>query len=180
MPLRPLCAALLLTAACGSQPDHRAEEAPPETVAALDLQRYSGLWYEIMRYPNRFEEGCAGVTAEYALREDGRIAVTNTCRQGAPDGPVEVADGVAKRVGEAKLKVRFAPSFVPFAWGDYWVLALEGDYSAALVGSPDGKYLWILARDPSPPEAVIRRMIAEAEARGYETAPLIRTEQPPE
>ena len=168
---RALLAALLL-AACSSQPDHRAEEAPPETVATVDLERYQGRWYEIARYPNRFEEGCHGVTADYALREDGRIDVTNTCRQGALDGPVEVAEGVARRVGPARLEVKFAPAWVPFAWGDYWVLALEDDYSAALVGSPDGKYLWVLSRTPTLDGATLERMIAAAEAQGYDASAL--------
>ena len=172
-------AALALLAACSSQPDHRAEEAPPETVASVDLERYQGRWYEIARYPNRFEEGCQGVTADYALRDDGRVAVTNTCRQGALDGPVEVAEGVARRVGPAKLEVKFAPSWVPFAWGDYWVLALEADYSAALVGSPDGKYLWILSRTPTVPGDTLERMVAAAGAAGYDAGALEMTPQPP-
>ena len=114
----------------------------------------------------------AVATADYALREDGRIDVTNTCRQGALDGPVEVAEGVARRVGPARLEVKFAPAWVPFAWGDYWVLALEDDYSAALVGSPDGKYLWVLSRTPTLDGATLERMIAAAEAQGYDASAL--------
>ena len=49
-----------------------------------------------------------------------------------------VAEGIARVVddsGGAKLKVRFAPawlSWLPFVWGDYWVLDLTEDYSAAM------------------------------------------------
>ncbi|MBB4659553.1 lipocalin family protein [Parvularcula dongshanensis] len=170
LPLLPL-----LLVACAQQPDYRAETAPPEAVTALDLERYQGLWYEIARYPNRFERGCTAVTARYALREDGKVAVTNSCLK---DGERDVAEGVARRTGEATLRVRFAPSWVPFAEGDYWVLALEPDYSAALVGSPDGKYLWILSRTPSLSGEVLDRMIAEAEARGYDADALELTPQP--
>ena len=53
-----------------------------------------------------------------------------------------------------------------------WVLHLEPDYSAALVGSPDGKYLWILAREEQPGDAVIGRILEKAEALGYQTEPL--------
>ncbi len=171
---------LLLLAACGSQPDHRAAESPPATAGTVDLKRYQGLWYEIARYPNRFEEGCVGVTAEYALREDDRLAVTNTCRQGSLAGPVEVAEGEARVVGPAKLEVRFAPgwlSWLPAVWGDYWVLALESDYSAALVGSPDGKYLWILSRTPDLDEASYARLARAAEREGYDASALGRTPQ---
>ena len=164
-----------LLAACANQPDHRAETAPPATVEALDLTRYAGLWHEIYRYPNRFEEGCAGVTATYEPLGEDRMRVVNRCVR---DGEVTLAEGLARRTGEATLEVRFAPAFLgalPFVWGDYWVLALEGDYEGALVGSPDGKYLWVLARSPEPDPALTDALIAAAAARGYETNALVRT-----
>lgn len=175
---------LLVAAACSSQPDYRAETSPPDTVASVDLERYQGLWYEIARYPNSFEDTadyvCTAVTAEYALRPDGKVAVTNSCRKNTPDGELDVAEGVARVVGAngAKLKVKFAPAWVPFASGDYWVLDLTEDYSAALVGSPDGKYLWILSRTPLLDQATGRRLMATARAQGYETDPLQFTLQP--
>lgn len=122
-------------------------------VTELDLDRYLGKWYEIARFPNRFEKGCEGVTAEYALRTDGKISVLNTCRVGAPDGEVKVADGQAKVVGTGRLSVTFVP-WLPFAKGDYWVLYLDADYTLAVVGAPRGTTGWILSRTPSiSPEA---------------------------
>jgi apolipoprotein D and lipocalin family protein len=36
------------------------------TVSSVDLNRYTGLWYEISKIPNRFQKQCAfGTTAEY-------------------------------------------------------------------------------------------------------------------
>ncbi|MEM5518563.1 lipocalin family protein [Henriciella sp. AS95] len=157
-----------------SQPDYREESTPPQTVASVDLEKYAGLWHEIARYPNSFEKGCTDTTAEYGLRDDGRISVTNSCTK-EKTGKRDVAEGVAKPVegsNNSKLKVKFAPEWVPFAWGDYWILHLEPDYSAALVGSPNGKYLWILARDEAPDQTVIDRILKKAEALGYETGPL--------
>ena len=162
-------------AACSSQPDYRAAEAPPPTVASVDLERYAGLWHEIARYPNSFEEGCTDTTAEYAIRDDGKVSVVNTCTlEGS--GKTNRAEGVATPVegsNNSKLKVKFAPAWVPFASGDYWILHLEPDYSAALVGSPDGKYLWILARDKTPGDALIEKIKARAQQLGYETEPLL-------
>jgi lipocalin len=53
-------------------------QAPLETVPRVDLDRYQGKWYEVARLPNRFQSDCAGATAEYGLREDGKISVLNT------------------------------------------------------------------------------------------------------
>ena len=52
---------------------------PLETVNFVNLERYTGRWYEIARYPHFFERGCTGVTADYSIRDDGRIEVINTC-----------------------------------------------------------------------------------------------------
>ena len=40
---------------------------PLDVVDYVDLERYTGTWYEIARYPVFFEEGCVGVTAEYVV-----------------------------------------------------------------------------------------------------------------
>jgi apolipoprotein D and lipocalin family protein len=173
--------AALLLAACHSQPAYREATNAPPTVPSVDLARYAGLWYEIARYPNRFERNCTGVTAEYALREDGTVSVTNTCFMGSLDGEKKVAEGRARIVegtGNSRLKVKFAPAWVPFAEGDYWVLALEPDYSASLVGSPDGKYLWILSRTPQLATAKLDGLKQRAEDLGYDTGPLEMTVQP--
>jgi len=176
----PAIAALML-AACTSQPDYREEAAAPQTVPSVDLTRYAGLWYEIARYPNWFERDCTGVTAEYDLKDDGTVSVTNTCFKETLDGEKKVARGRARIVegsGNSQLKVKFAPSWVPFAEGDYWILALEPDYSASLVGSPDGKYLWILSRTPKLEAKKLKTLKQRAEELGYRTSALELTQQP--
>ncbi|MBN2560993.1 MAG: lipocalin family protein [Phycisphaerae bacterium] len=51
---------------------------PLEVVEEVNLGRYAGRWYEIARYPNSFEGGCVGVTADYTPLDDGRIEVVIT------------------------------------------------------------------------------------------------------
>ncbi len=152
-----------------------------QPVAHVDLRRYAGRWYEIARFPNRFQAKCvAETTAEYTLLPDGDIRVVNSCK--VADGGTTQAEGrarLAQKGGQTSvLKVRFAPaflSFLPFVWGDYWILDLTDDYSAALVGSPDRKYLWILARTPELDEATYDRMVATARAQGFAVERLVRS-----
>jgi apolipoprotein D and lipocalin family protein len=150
-------------------------------VASVDLVRYSGTWYEIARLPNRFQTKCAGdVTATYTLLPDGDISVVNRCRAG--DGQITESEGRARRAGEegAKLEVRFAPaflSFLPFVWGDYWIIELAPDYSYAVVGEPKRRYLWILARAKRMEEGVLQEILGRVRAQGYDTTPLLRTSQ---
>ena len=157
------------------------DERAVRTVAAVDLDRYVGQWFEIARFPNRFQRNCAGeVTATYERRDDGRIDVTNRCRQ---EEGINEATGVAKVVDErtnARLKVRFAPaylSFLPFVWGDYWILGLADDYSWAVVGSPDREYLWVLARRPAMDSASYQAAIDAARGNGFAVERLVKTRQ---
>jgi apolipoprotein D and lipocalin family protein len=75
----------------------------------VDLRRYAGKWYEIARYPNRFQRNCqSDTTAVYTLRDDGRVQVVNACRE--MNGNITTARGTAKVVDKktnAKLKVTF-------------------------------------------------------------------------
>ena len=157
------------------------QDRPVQSVDKVDLKRYAGEWFEIARFPNRFQRKCLGdVRAAYAIRQDGRLDVVNRCR--TTDGVTE-ARGVARVVdprSAAKLKVRFAPailSFLPAVWGDYWVVGLAPDYSWATVGSPDRKYLWILGRRSSLGPEAYAAALAAATTNGFDVARLVKTEQ---
>jgi apolipoprotein D and lipocalin family protein len=158
-------------------------EQPLEVVPSVDLNRYAGTWYEIARMPFRFQRQCVGdVTATYALLDDGTIRVVNRCRK--ENGEFDKAEGRAKLASSGgpntKLKVRFAPAFLswlPFVWGDYWIIDLAADYSYAVVGEPDRKYLWVLSRTPEMEETVLHGVLDRAKAKGYDLTGLIKTRQ---
>ena len=161
----------------------RKEKEPLRVVPSVDLPRYAGVWYEVARLPNRFEEKCAGdVTAEYTLQGSDRLKVVNRCRK--KDGQVSAAVGEArladKRGPNSRLKVRFAPgflSFLPFVWGDYQIIELAPDYTYSVVGAPDRKYLWILSRTPQMDEATYQRLVEAARSQGFDVSRLILTRQ---
>ena len=140
---------------------------PLATVDRVDLGSYTGRWFEFARYPNSFEPGCVGVTADYALREDGRISVLNTCIEGDLNGNVRLIEGVARVVDSstnAKLAVTF---FAPFE-GDYWILELGGDYEYAVVGEPSRTFLWILSREPVIDPDLYDAILSRLPQRGYD------------
>ncbi len=160
---------------------HAQAPKPVRTVASVDLDRYVGDWFEIARFPNRFQRQCLGdVRASYVRRPDGRLDVVNRCR--TADGETE-ARGVARVVDEqtfAKLKVRFAPewlSWLPVVWGDYWIIGLASDYSWAVVGDPARDYLWILARAPRLDDRSVATARAAAQDNGFDVGRLVPTPQ---
>lgn len=151
--------------------------ADKSVVPELDIQRYLGKWYEIARYDHSFERGMIGVTAEYSMRDDGKIKVVNSGYKNGFKGNRSEAVGKAKipdPVNEpAKLKV----SFFWFFYGDYFVLDLDKDYQWALVGSSSDKYLWILSRSPQMPDLLYDELLDKLRKRGYDVSKLIKVEQ---
>ena len=147
-----------------------------EVVPRVELDRYLGTWYEIARYPNRFQkEDCVATTATYALREDGKISVDNRCRKGSPSGPEKTANGKAWVVDSktnARLKVQF---FWPFS-GDYWIIQLGEQYEYAVVGHPDRTYLWILSRTPKMEPGLYSDILTRLKEQGYDPTRLIVSE----
>jgi apolipoprotein D and lipocalin family protein len=176
-------AAFLVLTSFGMSMAQEKQKSPLPVVPDVNLERYAGTWYEIARLPNRFQNQCVGdVTATYELRSDGKITVTNRCR--LEDGTFDQAQGIARPAAEngpdGKLKVRFAPallSFLPWVWGDYWIMELAADYSYVVIGEPSRKYFWILARTPTLNEEVVNGIITRATANGYDLSQLIYTKQ---
>ena len=145
------------------------------TQADVDLNKYTGTWYEQARLPNSFQNDCAGgVQAEYVLQADETISVTNQCRTTDGSTKVAKAEGRLSKVADprdpAKLEVRFAPkwtSWLPMVWGDYWILKLQGDYQYSLVGTPDRKYLWVLSRNKQADKAVVTELLDYAKTLDF-------------
>jgi apolipoprotein D and lipocalin family protein len=166
MLLRILLMAVLVAASSGAA----GVVLPNQPVRILDLQRYSGRWYEIAHLPMYFQRKCLdAVIATYTPSTDGSIQVHNTCR--TRDG-VKAVDGMARITpGQpAVIKVRFAPAWLtwlPQVWAEYWVIEVDADYSWAVVGSPSRKYLWILSRHREMPHALFDVLKQRARQRGY-------------
>lgn len=153
-----------------------------EPVAAIELPRYLGTWYQVALIPNRFQSQCASdTTASYRQRSDGAIEVINRCRDAR--GALDEAIGYARPTGiltegflkPAQLEVSFLPSWLRWAqaighwgWGAYWVIQLAPDYRYAVIGEGSRRYLWVLSRTPGlsgEDDAAIRARLRE---QGYD------------
>ncbi|MBD3287955.1 hypothetical protein GF337_04055 [candidate division KSB1 bacterium] len=169
-----LCACLI-----GATLSAKKNNNQPTTVDSVDLSRYVGMWYEIAKIPNRFQDNCAyGTTAEYLLCEDGKIEVINRCYD--ENGKLDKATGIAKvvdKASNAKLKVSFV-SILGWRlfWGDYWIIGLDPDYRWAIVGTPDRKYGWILSRSKLLSEDVLNTIFDILREHDYQPADFQFTE----
>ena len=154
--------AAMALAGCVSGP--KVDNTP---VAARDLNRYLGEWYEIARFDHSFERGVEQTKANYTQNADGTSKVVNS---GIKNGKPKTAIGKGKRTDTpALLRVSF---FGPF-YADYRVMLIDEDYTYALVGSGCADYLWILSRTSGLSETAKSELLAEARRRGYDTDRLI-------
>ena len=146
---------------------------PPKTVDNVDLKKYTGLWYEIARIPNSFQDQCVkGTTAEYTLKDNGEISVINSCIN--EDGEVDKAEGVARVVDKnsnSKLEVSFFSilGWRP-VWGDYWIIGLDENYKWAVIGTPSRKYGWILSRTKELDPHTMNGIFQLLKEQGYNPA----------
>lgn len=165
---RPLLLAVFALSGCTGIPEG------VEPVKNFELEPYLGTWYEIARLDHSFERGLSNVTASYSLREDGGVGVVNRGYH-TGKGKWDKAEGKAYFIGDTdvgRLKVSF---FGPF-YGAYNIFELGENYEYSMVAGPDRSYLWILAREARLPEATLARLVAKAEAAGFDTSELIFVE----
>ena len=147
-----------------------------QTVPNVDLKKYSGKWFEIASYPQRFQKGCHCTTAEYTLSDKDYVVVENRCNKDSVTGKQAYIKGkafVEKNSGNAKLKVQF---FWPFR-AKYWIIDLADDYSYAVVSHPNKKYLWILSRTPKMNDALYNEILSRLKAKGFDLSKLQVTVQ---
>ena len=147
-----------------------------ETVASVDLQKYSGIWYEIASYPTVFQKGCTNTSAEYLLTDKNYVKVINRCNKDSINGIAKSIEGkafIVKNTNNTKLKVQF---FWPFK-GDYWIIGLADDYSWAVVSHPNRKYLWILARSKTINDETYKKIIQLIVVKGLNPEKLRKTIQ---
>jgi apolipoprotein D and lipocalin family protein len=157
--------ALLSTLVCTAS---QAAPPPLPVVRHLDPARYAGTWYEIAHLPLWVEIGCKNSVDTYTLATDDpqRLRAVHTCHRFGFENrlPTELYPPDAREPGRMVEEVGAAGLALYF---DYDVVALDPLYHWAVVGEPNRRYAWILARKPSLPPLLLRALAARLDAIGY-------------
>lgn len=166
-----LCIAALLQ--CALQP---AQAQSVKALPSIDLNRFTGTWYEIARLPNKREKKCiADVVQVLALGDKkNQLQIVESCKTNK--GYTQIRNASAKGLknsGDGKLKVTY---LWPFS-EKHWVLALGEQYEWALVGSPDHKTLWVLSRTRNMDNSTLSAIQQKAGSQGFHTDKMKMTAQ---
>lgn len=152
---------------------------PPETVDYVDVERFTGVWYQIARYFNPAEGELAAVTAEYSLNDDGTVKVVNRGLVGGLDGDPVSIEGFA-RVVDTETNAKLAVSFTqPPVEGEFefWIIELGEYYSYAVISNSTRSTLYIISRTPTMEESVYQDLIDRLAMRGFDPNSIVLTPQ---
>jgi apolipoprotein D and lipocalin family protein len=137
----------------------------------IDVSKMLGRWYEVARLPNRIQKDCQGGTSDWTKTADG-FAVIQACHNGALTDPPTLWKAKAKVVDpvtNARIKMSF---FGGVLTQEYWVLADHPDQGWLVLGTPNGKSLWLMSHRPNLAASSRAQALARIRQLGYDVADL--------
>lgn len=159
---------LLLAAVLAASP--ALAENGPEPRRAIDIERFMGRWYEIVRTPNNRQRNCHGAYQVWARKRDGTFDIDQVCHAGDRNGPARHFDTAAKIVDPATNAKFEASFFAGLIRRQYWVIDRADDYGWMIASTSDGKFVALLARTPGLPPARLAVLKARMRALGFDNA----------
>ncbi len=139
-------------------------------VKPFDMNKYAGTWNEIARLPNKIEKNVAQLIERYIHNDDGTYQVITRSYNPKKEKWTEMNGKLKVAVpGTGHLKVSY---FGPFYF-NYNILDIDENYDYALASGSDNDMLWLLSKDNTIPENVIKRFLQKATGYGFDVSKLI-------
>jgi apolipoprotein D and lipocalin family protein len=152
----------LVLAACAAKPPisgaFRAADAPIWSAAAFQPAQIAGHWRQVAGF-QAAGAGCAGEDIEFQPVGSGLQVRGNLCLNGA----VRNVSGLAETIGPGRLQIK--------GQEDWWILWVDSGYRTLVIGTPSGRFGFILDRGAIPAD----RLTAAREVldfNGYATGAL--------
>jgi apolipoprotein D and lipocalin family protein len=145
----------------------------PEPRKPVDLGRFMGRWYEILRTPNAAQKNCYAASQVWSPREAGRFSIAQVCHRDSVDGEeksVQVSARIVDPATNAKFEARFFGGVIR---QEYWILDRADDYRWMVAGTPGGNFVALFARRPTMPPEEVAAITARLAAMGLNTGKLV-------
>lgn len=146
-----------------------------EPVKFVDPAKFSGLWYEIARTYNSYQEKCVASSVEYKLVEPLKYEVFNRCFDSQIGGELIEYNGKA-HPSEGESMSSIDMTYFWIFTKRYNVYYLTEDYSYAVVADSDFEQVWIMSRNPTMPQTQLQDILALL-ATSMDTGKFIYTPQ---
>jgi apolipoprotein D and lipocalin family protein len=149
----------------------------PQPARPVPVNLYSGRWYEIARTPNRMQADCQASTTDFSGWRAGVFSVVQTCHKGAPSGPkqtMNVEGHVLPASQNAKIQLAVLGGLIS---REYWILDHADDNGWLIMTTADGRYIWLMSRQPVIPAAVRTAAVGRMQQLGLNLTRLIFQQQ---
>ncbi|MFC1565619.1 lipocalin family protein [Candidatus Neomarinimicrobiota bacterium] len=145
-------------------------------VEHVDIDKFMGKWYVVGVIPTFAEKDAVNAIETYELNKKGNIDITFTHYKKSPDGKFKEYHPkgfIFNKKTNSEWRVQF---FWPFKF-KYLVIDLADDYRYTVIGVPNKKFLWIMARDTqlsTEDNKVIREKLVQ---QGYDITKIVDVPQ---
>lgn len=145
-----------------------------QPVNVIDYKAYAGKWYSLYSIPTFLDKNWKQTIENYTLVSDEHFEVITTYHK---EGNAEEKSVKSKLFfDQHKPAGDMRAQFVwPFKAG-YWTIELATDYSYVVIGHPEKKYLFIMAREPTIHPELLKEIIERCRQMGYDTGSLVSQE----
>jgi len=143
-------------------------------ISKIDYKAFEGKWYSLYSIPTLMDKNWKHTTETYTLKDDDHFDVLTTYhKEGNPEEKTITSKlffDHDKPDGDMKAQFLW-----PFKIG-YWIIEIGDDYSYVVVGHPDEKYLFIMARQPKMEADLLVDIIENCRVMGYDVSELVSQE----
>jgi len=147
-----------------------------QSVSYVSPQKFGGLWYEIARTYNSYQEKCVASSVEYLLRDENTYEVFNRCFDTKIGGKLIEYEGFAQPTQAGSNMSQIDMTYFWIFTKTYQIYYLDADYSSALVADREFEQVWIMSRTPKMDAKTLQKIVALLQ-NSMDTQKLIYTPQ---
>lgn len=138
------------------------------TVSYVDINRFMGPWYVIAIIPNFIEKDAYNGIETYTLRSNNRIDIEYQFRKGSALGKEKIMHPKAT-VYDTRTNAEWRVQFFWPVKFPYLIIDLAEDYHYTVIGVPNRKFVWIMARHPEIDDVEYKAILSRLAQKGYDT-----------
>lgn len=152
------------------------KEIPLKKVDSVDTQKFMGKWYVIANIPTFIEQGAVNAVETYSWnKKEERIDIDFKFNKDKFDGELKSYPQKAWVYDKSGNEWRVQP-FWPLKFA-YLIIDLDPDYSYTVIGVPNRKYVWIMARKPVMDEELYKKVVNKIKDQGYDISKIQKVPQ---
>lgn len=144
-----------------------------KAIAEINFKNFQGKWYSLTSIPTALDKKWRKTVENYTLKEGHFDVFTTYYKIGkTEEESIKSKLFFYKGSPDGEMKAQF---LWPFKIG-YRVIELPNDYSYVVIGHPDKKYLFIMARKPEMDKKLMSAIVDRCKQQGYAVDKLVSQE----